>query len=243
MRFLTFFNLSTSMHFIVKRMIFLLFPSVRKFASVLVLTAICISLNEVLSFPLRTLLFFIVEDMRFPSKVLPIMGVHAGISRMIGVTIWAPYSLEVEHIEVRIFVKLVKKINSHLLFSMSESTHISIVTRLDLVWIRRAELNFVFLRMIKLFNSIMRSRAAITHRTFKVGSTIDHVRADFASIGTKRSSSILLCFVIEETFFRIMLIWNFALLSLEVIEINVADDIITGPLIYLSLKHACREYC
>ena len=243
MRLLTFFNLSACMHFIVKRMIFLLFPSVRKLASILVLTPICIRLNKVLSFPLRALLFFVVEKMRFSSKVLPIMSVYTSISRMIGVTIWAPYSLEVEHVKVRIFLKLVEQVYSHLFFSMSKSTHISIVTGLDLVWVGRAELNFVFLRMIELFNSIMRSKAAIAHRTFEVSCTIDHIRADFTCVGTKRSSSILLSLMIEETFLRIMLIWNLALLSLEVVEINVADDIITGPLIYLSLKHTCWEDC
>ena len=106
MRLLAFFNLSACMHFIVKRMIFLLFPSVRKLASILVLTPICIRLNKVLSFPLRALLFFVVEKMRFSSKVLPIMSVYTSISRVIGVTIWAPYSLEVEHVKVRIFLKL-----------------------------------------------------------------------------------------------------------------------------------------
>jgi hypothetical protein len=97
--------------------------------------------------------------------------------------------------------------------------------------------------MIELFNSIMRSRAAIAHRTFEVSCTIYHIRTDFTCISTQRSSSILLSFMIEETFLRIMLIWNLTLLSLEVVEINVADDIITGTLIYLSLKHTCWEDC
>ena len=97
--------------------------------------------------------------------------------------------------------------------------------------------------MIELFHSIMRSRAAVSHRTFEVSCAVDYVRAYLTSVGTKGSSSILLGFVVEEAFLWIVLVWDFTLLSLEVIEIDEADDIIRGPPINLSLEHTSWENC
>jgi hypothetical protein len=105
--FLTFINLSTRVHFVVKRVIFLFLPPVRELAPILMLATICISLNEVLSLPLRTLFFFIVKDMRLPSEVLPIVSINAGISWMVSIAVGAPNSFEVEHVKVRVLLELV----------------------------------------------------------------------------------------------------------------------------------------
>lgn len=101
------FTLTASMHFIVQRMVFLLFPAMRKLASIFMFAAISISLYEVFGFPLRALILFIVEYMRFSSKILPIMSIYTSISWMISITIRTPDSFKMEHIEVSIFLKFI----------------------------------------------------------------------------------------------------------------------------------------
>jgi hypothetical protein len=56
---------------------------------------------------LRTLVFFIIVDMRFSSEILPIMSVDTGISCVLSITVRAPYGLEMEHVKVRIFLKFI----------------------------------------------------------------------------------------------------------------------------------------
>jgi len=100
MRFRARLSLSASMHFIIMRMIFLLFPSMRELASIFISATICIRLHKMFGFPLGALLPFVFEDMRLPSKILPVVSIDTGISRMGCVTIRAPHSFEVEHVEI-----------------------------------------------------------------------------------------------------------------------------------------------
>lgn len=65
---------------------------------------------------------------------------------------------------MRVGSEFVQKINSYLFFRMSKSTHITIVARFNTVWVALAEFDFIFFWMIKLLNTIMRSRTAITQR-------------------------------------------------------------------------------
>jgi hypothetical protein len=87
----------------------------------------------------------------------------------------------------------------------------------------------------------MRPEAAVSHWAFKMRLATDYLRTYLTSICSKWSSSIFLGFVIKEAFLRIMLIWNFALLSLKIIQINVADDIISRALLRVSLQHTHWE--
>ena len=170
-RLLTLESLSASMNLIVKWMIFLLFPTVRKFAPILIFTAICISLNEVLCLPLRTLLSFIVKNMRLSPKILPIMSINTSISRMLSIRIRTPNGFEMEHIKVcrilvflRIRSKLMQKIHSHLFFRMCESTHITIITGIDSTGVALAEFNLILLWVVELLDSVVSSRATIAKR-------------------------------------------------------------------------------
>lgn len=99
-RFLAFKSLATCMNLVIKWMIFLFFPTMGEFTAVLIFTAICISLNKMLCFPLRALLSFIIKNMRLPSEILPIMSIDAGISWMLSIRVRTPYSLKMEHIEI-----------------------------------------------------------------------------------------------------------------------------------------------
>lgn len=156
MRFLALIDLSARMHLVVQWVVLLFLPAMRELTPVLMLAPICICLNEVLRLPLRTLLLLILKDMRLSSEVLPVMSVDTGIPGVVCIAVRAPNSLEVEHVEVRIHLEFAQQIHCHLLLSMSECTHVSIVTRLNLVRIRGAELDFVLLWMIELLDSVVR---------------------------------------------------------------------------------------
>ena len=105
-RFLTGLSLPACMHLIVIWMILLLFPAMRKLTSIFIATTFRICMHKVFCFPLRALLSFIFEYMRFSSKILPVMSIDTGISRMRCVTIRAPHCFEMKNIEIcRILVR------------------------------------------------------------------------------------------------------------------------------------------
>ncbi len=125
---------------------------------------------------------------------------------------------------------------------MGESTHISVVARIDFARIGWTKLDFVFFRVIEFFNSVVWSWTAIIHRTFIMSGAIDYVRTYFTCVGTERSSSIFLSFMIEEALLWVMLVRYFTLLCLKVIEIYVSYYIIILS-ISLSLYNTRRKYC
>ena len=182
--------LPAGMHLVVERVVLLLLPSMRESTSILVPASIRISLNEMFRLPLRALLSFIVEDMRLPPKVLPIMCVHAGIPSMGSITIRAPNSFEMKHVEISsivalapmifimTFAELVQEIHSDLFFRMCESTHISIVARFDLVRVALAEFDLVLLWVIKFLNSVVSPSAAIPQVTVVPMLCRDHIAAN-----------------------------------------------------------------
>lgn len=131
---------AASIYLKVLRMILLLLPPVREAASVLMRASVSIGLDEVLGLPLFALLLLVLEAVRLPSEVLPIVGIDAHISRVGGVTIWTPDRLKMEHVEIGAVDSLVRrltilrrmelmdKVYGDLVFRVSESAHISIVT-------------------------------------------------------------------------------------------------------------------
>lgn len=93
--------------------------------------------------------------------------------------------------------------------------------------------------MIELLYSIVGARAGVSHGALVMNGAIGDVLAGFRGVGTKRSSAVLLGLVIEEALFRIVLVGNFTLLSLEVIEIQVSDHVIIS---WLKMVHILRRY-
>lgn len=226
--------LPASMNLIIKRVVLLFLPTMRKFASIFVFAAIRISLNKVFSLPLWTLLSFIIKNMRFPSEILPIVSVDAGISWMLSIRIGTPYCLEMKHVKIcrvrvimRIRSELMQEINCDFFFWMSESTHVTIVARLNSPWVALAKLHLVFFRMIKFFNSIMSFRATITKVALVTRLGWKYIGAYLWCIGSKSPPSILLGLMIKKAFLWIVLICELAWLSFEVEEINEGNRIIT----------------
>ena len=172
----TWLTLSTSMHFIVQRMVLLFLPSMRKATSIFISATIRICLNEMFCLPLLALFSFIVWSVWFSSEILPIMRINASVSCMWGVAVGTPDCLEVEHVEIRrilrfsyfisCFIELMKKIYSDLIFRMSECAHITVIAWFYPARIALTEFHFVFFRMIEFLHTVMPSLARITHGTF-----------------------------------------------------------------------------
>jgi hypothetical protein len=57
--------------------------------------------------------------------------------------------------------ELMQQVYCYFLLRMGKRAHITIVTAFNSAWIALAEFNFIFFRMIKLFNSIVCFRARV----------------------------------------------------------------------------------
>ena len=97
---LTHLLLPTGVHLIMKRVILLFLPAMGVLASILQFASVCIRRNEIFGFPIGALVLPVVIEVRFPPEVLPVVGVHASISRVLCVTEGAPHCFEVKHIKV-----------------------------------------------------------------------------------------------------------------------------------------------
>lgn len=93
-------ELAAGMHFVIRWMVFLLFPAVRAPTPVFALAAVRVGLDEVLGLPLRALLLVVLVEIRLPTKVLPVVSVDADVTGMLGIAIGTPDGLEVEDIKV-----------------------------------------------------------------------------------------------------------------------------------------------
>lgn len=159
----------------------MLFPAVAGSTPIFVLTTIRIRSDEIIDLPVLTKFLLICKNLRFPTKVLPIMSINTPFFIMI-VAPRAPYRLEVKHIEVWILrLDLVQEINCDFVFRMGKSTHFSIFTVLHIVWVGLAKLTLVLFRMVKFFNSVMRlqARFASAINTHIVILTVRNFRAHF----------------------------------------------------------------
>ena len=190
-RLLTLKALSAGMYLIVKWMILLLLPSMGELAAVFVFASIRIRLHEVLGLPLRALLSLIVEHMRFPPEILPVVRVDASIPGMLGIRIGTPDRLKVKHVEIgRVLAilsvrgKFVQQVNSDLLLRVSESAHITIVARLDSPRIALTELDLVLFRVVKLFHPVVRFGAAVSHIALISLLCGEYMLTDLGSVGT-----------------------------------------------------------
>ena len=69
----------------------------------------------------------------------------------------APGSFEVEDIKVRVtWLHLVQQIHCDLIFTVSEGAQLTVLTVFHVFGVRLAEFAFVLLRMVKLFDTIVR---------------------------------------------------------------------------------------
>ena len=108
---------------VVVLVVLLLLPTMRFLASVLQLASFPIHLDFAASVPSFTRSQATVcKGMWFAAEVLPVVGVLAFFTEMISavVIIWAPNCLEVEHVEVYVFLHQVEHVNAQLFLSVGE---------------------------------------------------------------------------------------------------------------------------
>ena len=157
----------TNCGFIIVRMELKLLPAMRSLALSSVWTALVIISDVVLWVPVSALLCFIEIKVPFPSKILPIMGIHTGGAIVFWFIERTPDCLVVEQIEVHVLSIMVQKVYSNIHDVMSKSTEIPILTahhRVHRIACRvgRTELGLIFIRMIELLNSVMSVGAVVT---------------------------------------------------------------------------------
>lgn len=116
------FALSARVDLVVQRVVFLLLPPVRVRTSIFVFASIRVDRDEVFALPLGTLLLLVVVQVRLSSEVLPVVGIHTGISLVFGLIVGTPDGLEVEHVEVDISIHLVDHVHRELVLVMSKRT-------------------------------------------------------------------------------------------------------------------------
>ena len=136
-------------------MILLLFPTVAILAASLVLTALMIFSYEGSWLPIRAYLHtIIIEYVWFTSEILPIMSIHTLCFVMFLVK-WTPFSFEIKHPKVIIFLHVMNQSSFKLFSWMSKRTVVTIFTLANLLWILGTIFRLVLFRVIHRFNSIV----------------------------------------------------------------------------------------
>ena len=95
------------------------------------------------------------------------MGIYTDLSVVVILAIWAPNSLEVEHVEIHVNVIFFNHLHRQFVLAVSKGAELLVLTLWSLPWLEegRAELGFVFVWMIEFFNSVMCFVAGIAMRT------------------------------------------------------------------------------
>ena len=123
--------------------VLLLLPPMAVRTARLLLASLMILSYERPRLPIGAELSFVRELTWFTSKVLVIMSVHA-LCLVVIVVKWAPFSFEVEHIEICISLHMMNKAHFKLLRVVSERTVISVLTSMEVLRILGAVLGLIF---------------------------------------------------------------------------------------------------
>jgi hypothetical protein len=200
-------------------MILKLLPSVAGATPVLKLAAVLVGLCILFGLPAGALCALILIDVGWPSEVLPVMRVNACITLMLLVRKGTPNSLEVEQVKIDVALKVLEHVYRQLWFVVSESTNIAILTLANPVWIVLTKFGLIFLRVVKVFDSVMSLDTKITLGTIYPLSIGDW--ADFRCVSGGDAPSILqLSIVVVQTLFGVVCLLYLARLSLELHQIK-----------------------
>ena len=136
---------------------FLLLPTMAETAFKLIWTALTITCDNISGRPVGAQFFGIREYLRFSPEILPIVRINANVPLMIILVIRTPNCFEMVQVEIGITSEIFNQFNSDFFTWMSERAELSIFTFVSCAGvIRRAEFGLVFVRMVKLFNTVMR---------------------------------------------------------------------------------------
>ena len=159
---------SAFIYFIVHVMVFLFFPAVAVRASILKWAAVRVSPGFLLRAPDGTLLLGVVVDVHFSSEVLPVVSVHTsvpGMALVFFVGVGTPYGFEMEKVKVDIAFHFVEIVDRQFVFMMGKRAHIAELAGFDVIRVRLTKLRLVLFRMIKVFDGVVCSRAAVSEGT------------------------------------------------------------------------------
>jgi hypothetical protein len=159
-------SMSAWVQLVVLWMVLLLFPSMAQLTSVFVLAPIFVATDELARTPIRTLVFSVLVELGFPSKILPIMSIDAYITLMLTFVIGTPDRFEMKHVKVNVAMKLVDQFNRNLRLRMCKRAVLTILALISSIDVGGAKLCLIFVRMVKFFHPIMSLLAIITIRAF-----------------------------------------------------------------------------
>lgn len=190
--------------FIILRMIFLLFPTMALLASIFVWTSIFVVVNELSWAPIQALVFWVYVKLWFPPKILPVVRKNTLVPLMIILIIGTPHCFKMKHVEIRVFIKFINKLNRYFRLWMSERAIVSIFAFSAPIYIRCTKFGFVFVRMIKFFNSIV---GFVTSIAFRAVPASSYMMTHFWLIRAQSPSLIFFLVMIVRTSLQIMTIW------------------------------------
>jgi len=103
--------MSAEIKLVIVRVVLLLLPPMAVEALELIRASIFVAAYELPRSPIYALLLRIKIELRLSSVVLPVVGIDTGVSYVLSFVVWAPYTLKVKHVEIKIFVKLVYELD------------------------------------------------------------------------------------------------------------------------------------
>ena len=150
-------------------MILLLLPSMRVLTLVLIRATFSVWCYEAVGLPIWAHFARVSEHWWLTAIVLPVVSIHTHLAIVIIFTVRTPHSLEVEHVEVHVNFIIFDKFYRQLLSIVGERTKFLIIAFLMLMRfkIRGTKFGFVFIWVIKFFDSVMSSVASITIGTLE----------------------------------------------------------------------------
>lgn len=96
------------------------------------------------------------------------MSKHTYLSSVVILIVWAPDRFEVEHVEIDILWKVIKKLNRNFSFGMCEGAELSVLALHTLINVRLTELSLVLVWVVEFLYSIVCFLALITIDAFLV---------------------------------------------------------------------------
>ena len=232
------FNVVTGRHFVVIRVVLFLFPAMTIYTAVLQVAAITVVFCLLLSAPKAALLLWqILVLVRLAPIVLPIVRVFALVTHMTSdfVIEWAPDSLEVEHVEVRVLLHAMQQVNWEFILTVREGAQITEVTAFLRTFC--AKLRLVLLWVIERFDSVVSLRTEWPFRALAGLCKAAHLW----SVGPKRAPLVLL--VVVEALLLIVTSFASARLSFEKSEVEQDHTILalTLALFLASRTRGCSS--
>lgn len=146
----------------------LLLPSVTEGALVLVLAAVFIGGDKIFGMPVLADLLCVSEDRGLPSVILPVVGVHAYVALVIILPVRTPDSLKMENVEVHIWLKFLNQLDRELPLIVCKGAELTIIALSLSVEVGATEFGFVFVRVVKFLDPVVRLVAILFVGAFLV---------------------------------------------------------------------------